>query len=240
MKFIDIKGNTYGSLYVKESVMVGTRQQWLCVCVCGKEVTKPGFQLRAGRTLSCGCQNTPVQIGQVYGHLTVIERLPNEVYGAKGMTRPVFKCKCSCEREIPVYSHYLVRGTATDCGCRLSEKLAENRRGEYGVSVRNYIISTYRSNAKRKDLDFEISDEEMIVMFQQDCHFCGRPPHNTVTKKHAYGSYTYNGIDRLDPSRGYVAGNVVSCCKTCNYLKNGYTEDEFKEIILRIANHISH
>lgn len=47
------------------------------------------------------------------------------------------------------------------------------------------------------------------------------------------------GADRLDPSKGYELGNVVSCCTTCNYLKGTYTEKDFLTLIHKIANNCS-
>ena len=44
----------------------------------------------------------------------------------------------------------------------------------------------------------------------------------------------YNGIDRIDSSKGYISGNVISCCKNCNTAKNILSQKEFKDLIKRI------
>ena len=46
-----------------------------------------------------------------------------------------------------------------------------------------------------------------------------------------------NGIDRIDSSKGYVKGNVVTSCKYCNTAKNTMTQQEFKEWIVRVYEH---
>jgi 5-methylcytosine-specific restriction endonuclease McrA len=47
----------------------------------------------------------------------------------------------------------------------------------------------------------------------------------------------FNGIDRLDSSKGYFMDNVVSCCKHCNSAKNILTTTEFKNHIIKIYEH---
>lgn len=37
----------------------------------------------------------------------------------------------------------------------------------------------------------------------------------------------YNGIDRVDPTKGYIIDNCVPCCTTCNYMKRILQRDEF-------------
>jgi len=44
----------------------------------------------------------------------------------------------------------------------------------------------------------------------------------------------YNGIDRVDNSRGYESGNVVSCCGVCNMLKHVLSKEEFLARIEKI------
>jgi hypothetical protein len=45
---------------------------------------------------------------------------------------------------------------------------------------------------------------------------------------------TYNGIDRVDSTKGYFNENVVSCCKVCNRAKSNLSLDEFKEWISKV------
>jgi len=47
----------------------------------------------------------------------------------------------------------------------------------------------------------------------------------------------YNGIDRVDPKRGYTSDNVVPCCRHCNWVKGASTLDEFYANIALIARH---
>jgi hypothetical protein len=56
-RFIDITGNRYGRLTVIQRCGTSSdnRPQWLCKCDCGNTVVVRGYQLKHGRTKSCGC-----------------------------------------------------------------------------------------------------------------------------------------------------------------------------------------
>jgi len=66
------------------------------------------------------------------------------------------------------------------------------------------------------------------------CHYCGAVPNN-FSKSYTTpasdpqlekGAF-YSGLDRLDNSKGYEPGNVVSCCKPCNWAKGKKTYGQF-------------
>lgn len=58
--------------------------------------------------------------GRVFGRLTVIERAPNN---KKGGT--MWRCRCSCGKELVTYSYTLTGGNSTSCGCKRSESLVK-------------------------------------------------------------------------------------------------------------------
>lgn len=56
-KFIDLTGQKFGRLTVKERAENSkqNRARWKCICDCGREVIVEGQHLRSGVTKSCGC-----------------------------------------------------------------------------------------------------------------------------------------------------------------------------------------
>ena len=50
--------------------------------------------------------------------------------------------------------------------------------------------------------------------------------------------YKHNGIDRVDPSKGYTIDNCVSCCSKCNYAKHDMTISEYNEWLTKAYNHM--
>ena len=77
--------------------------------------------------------------------------------------------------------------------------------------------TTYKSSAKKRNHKFEFSLFDFATLILKPCYYCGKK------------DGIYNGIDRLDNNKGYVKGNCVSCCKSCNYAKRNYPLEEFKE-----------
>lgn len=234
-KALDLTNKRFGKLTAIEVTYLGEKRSWVCVCDCGAQKIVPTFQLMSGNNTSCGCGRFKVHIGDVFGSLTVLSTSTRQRYGHGWMLQ--VRCRCICGNEKDVFSHYLTRGTSTHCGCLTKQRQSESRRGAYGEALKKGIFSNYRQNAKTKNLLFELSDEQMENMFAQQCYYCGVEPNKVVTRKNSYGSFTYNGIDRLDSSLGYTVNNVVTCCSTCNYLKSAYSKDRFLEIIQGIARH---
>lgn len=114
----DLTGQVFGRLTVlsKES---GARYR--CRCVCGKEITAAAADLRRGNTSSCGCgrhsppTNRKDLTGRVFGRLTVLRPAPS------AGERAMWRCRCSCGRELDVAASSLTRGLSTSCGCRNRE-----------------------------------------------------------------------------------------------------------------------
>lgn len=234
MKALDLTGQKFGKLTASEVTKIRNVRSWICKCECGGEVVVPTFQLTAGNRTKCdNCSTLSFKEGDVFGSLTVVEIIRTRNVSK----RPKARCNCECGNEKIVTARNLTRGSATHCGCKTKENLSKAMRKEYGESLRKRVISTYKSNAKNRGYEFNLTEDMMNDLFKGNCYYCGCEPSKTVTKEGFYGSFTYNGIDRLNNKVGYVPSNVVSCCHVCNYLKNKYDVDEFLELIKRIAQH---
>lgn len=79
------------------------------------------------------------------------------------------------------------------------------------------------ANLKRRGLTCELSREEIEDLSQRPCYYC----------KDTWSG----GVDRLDSNTAYIADNVVSSCKTCNYMKNKYTVSVFKSACIDVYNY---
>jgi hypothetical protein len=64
-----------------------------------------------------------------------------------------------------------------------------------------------------------------------------RHSHNSVHSKRTGEHLSFNGIDRINSAHGYVPGNVVPCCKVCNFMKQSLTQSEFIDNIRLILKH---
>ncbi len=168
-------------------------------------------------------------INKKFTNLTVLDRISN----FEGRKRTYYKCKCVCNTVTYIEGSKLLNGHTKSCGCLRKKLMREQKwaRKEYGKALENRIYHSYKDNAKYKNIIFNLSKQEVLIFFQQKCFYCGTPPNKIVTKKNFYGSFTYNGIDRLDNDRGYIKENCVTCCSFCNYTKN---KTDFKEFIIWI------
>lgn len=171
-----------------------------------------------------------IQKGDRFGKLEVLDSFKDTKN-----RRTMFKCVCDCGNIKNASARNLQRGSTTHCGC---SRNTSNLGLPDGVAALNALISTYKSNAKRKGYEFNLTDEDMIALFNGNCFFCGEPPTKIFKKKNIKSSYTYNGIDRIDSSKGYTIDNTNSCCTVCNYLKSNKTNEEFLNKVIEIAeNH---
>lgn len=107
-----------------------------------------------------------------------------------------------------------------------------------GIGVSKQLFYKYKGSAKFHNRVFTLSFELFGKLTRQNCYYCNTPPSQSFTKKTFFGSYIYNGIDRIDSNIGYIPSNCVPCCKTCNYMKLGLSIKEFIDHTRRILLHL--
>lgn len=95
------------------------------------------------------------------------------------------------------------------------------------------VVRVYRRNAKKRSIEWDIDTKEFIKIIQMDCVYCGAKPSSSAQRwdgsqqsKDGSGDFVFNGADRVNNSKGYITGNVVACCKVCNYLKGQLSQEE--------------
>jgi len=123
-------------------------------------------------------------------------------------------------------------------GLAIALAIEAHKQAEGEASLK-WIFQSYKRNAKNRNIPFSLNIEEFRRITSQLCFYCGTPPSNQIKDhiKRLNGVYTFNGIDRIDNSQGYVINNVVPCCKTCNYAKRKMSVEEFLEWCNRVANY---
>lgn len=179
-------------------------------------------------------------IGKKSHRLTVIG--PSKKAKSGRSTRTLWKCKCECGNESWVVTNAINKRLIKSCGCwarevsRASCK-ARNIVLPLGVAAKRQVISAYKSDARRHGKKWELAEEQATMLFEGDCHYCGSPPSNVHNNPNLNGNYTYNGIDKIIPSIGYVIENCVSCCFQCNRAKSDHSQQDFIEHARRIVAH---
>jgi hypothetical protein len=159
---------------------------------------------------------SPDLVGKEFGELLVLER--DYEYTLKmAQKRGYWKCLCRCCNKIIIAST-----SALHSGKKLSCKTNYLEKGEAGF---NFLFRNYKSAAKRRNLEFDLTKEEFKKLTKSDCIYCGSHPNHIHRKEK--DEYIYNGVDRTDNSKGYIISNSVPCCETCNMAKRKMTQTEF-------------
>lgn len=57
-RLIDMTGQVFGQLTVLSRVPATGQAMWECRCTCGEITIQPGYELRSGAVVSCGCAKT--------------------------------------------------------------------------------------------------------------------------------------------------------------------------------------
>ena len=234
-RLIDETGNRYGRLVVIERSRNDKFGQamWLCKCTCGNDIIVLGGNLRRERTRSCGCSWRKDETGSRHGRLIVIARSENNKFG-----HAMWLCKCDCGNETFVSGANLRRSTKS-CGCLAKERAREickARRLPFGEAAFNALFRRIKRNADTRNLEWSLTSDQVRALSKQSCYYCGIKPQQVISVSR-YGSYVYNGLDRIDNSRGYTINNVVPCCGICNVAKNAQTTKQFREWLVRIHGH---
>lgn len=81
-------------------------------------------------------------------------------------------------------------------------------------------------SARVRNLQLNLTIREHQALINRPCVYCGE----------AIGPSGV-GLDRVDSSLGYIYGNVVPCCRTCNVMKMELTVEAFLDHVVKIAFH---
>lgn len=175
--------------------------------------------------------------GLKFRRLLVIKQAKPHYYNSgRKEIRWECKCKCDCGKitNIPTGKLTSKKDLVFSCGCYRSEL----SRLAYCEASFNNLIRAYKMSAKKRHIDFFLTDEGCNILFKNNCTVCGIIPSNTFISGlgSTYGNYIYNGIDRIDSKKHYTTNNTQTMCKTCNYAKNNLSVDDFYKWLKRIVN----
>ena len=151
-------------------------------------------------------------IGRKQGKLTVLEILSTD---ANSFHWLLCQCDCGkiCKRHSSSFKRRIVKSGCDECNKNYCVSLGGIRPSNTKAAF-NSAYDSYKRNAKNRNYSFSLSKEEFYVLSQQKCFYCHKLPSNTSKKRNHI--FKYNGLDRIDNSKGYVSDNVVPCCFVCN------------------------
>lgn len=168
-------------------------------------------------------------VGQQFGRLIVLSQAPKRLDLKNKGKR--WNCLCVCGQHTEVNGGGLKTGHVKSCRCSRKEQA----RGNFGRYAFGQLFSRYKSQARERGFSFHLTREQFKLLTQGSCFYCGTPPIVVYTKRNS--SYTYNGIDRRDNSKGYTLENCVSCCAVHNHMKSDMSYDEFVAACRSVVKH---
>lgn len=145
----------------------------------------------------------------------------------------MWKCRCDCGFEKLIRTADLVGKYTSMCiKCSNTIKNQGKILKDFGA-CKNKILLQVKRQATSRNLDFTLSNKEILDLVFQPCFYCGKE-HSNTAKSTTGDILLSNGIDRVDNTKGYVQGNVVPCCRYCNISKFDLETKEWIENISRI------
>ncbi len=158
--------------------------------------------------------NREEMIGRTYGNREVLS-----IFSRGDKTRSAqVMTKCACGYVGRTSARYLLMGRRTDCGCH-------NKRNTLptGVAEMNRRENLYKRGAEDRNLVWSLTREQFEHLLSSPCFYCSAPP--------------ITGIDRKEPTVGYVLSNCLPCCYVCNRMKSDLTYTAFITRVRAIAEH---
>jgi len=148
--------------------------------------------------------------------------------------RKCFKCNEVKELCATNFHRNRNRPLGFEYKCKVCSKLRENRKikkyenltieqkekhYQLGVKYRFTskgkaigLINAYKKEDKRKNREFNLTQEDVFEVFKKPCTYCGYPS---------------TGFDRIDNLIGHIKENCVPSCKECNIARmDNFTYEE--------------
>lgn len=170
--------------------------------------------------------------GEKYNRLTAINRI-----GLDHRKRSIWEFKCDCGTLVQKPMALVRYGHINSCGClkieqnylNLCSSLEDNK------AAKNALFNDYRTGARERYLDFNLSFEEFELFLAKNCYYCNSEPIGVyrINSKDSK-RFFYNGIDRTNNNKGYSLKNCVTCCKICNRNKGTMNKRDFLNWIKKV------
>jgi hypothetical protein len=222
----NIIGQKIGKLTViSENGIRHGKKIFYCKCDCGNYTNVIGTRLRMIKgTKSCGCLKKSHFIdltGQKFNKLTLVKYI-----GQNNQKCFIYEAKCDCGNFIRAEGNDIKSNRIKSCGClktiKAMKKCLEN---PYLMMIKN-TYSDYRIKARQRNYNFDITLEYFSEKIKEKCYYCNSEPKNIKkpSKRRKWKEnqvvLAYNGLDRVDNTKGYTVENTVSCCSMCNIAKS--------------------
>lgn len=132
-----------------------------------------------------------------------------------------------------------IRSDCKECRSkRVSARYARRREGAPVALWRQNAYARAKERAKKNDLDFDLLKSDVVKALEECDRRCSYCEIVLDFQSSMEDRWAAASIDRVIPSLGYVANNIVVSCYRCNATKNNASPEELRtlsEAVTRIA-----
>lgn len=218
-RIIDITGIKSGRLTVESySHSYNKSAYWNCICECGNHKVVRGWELRNGKTKSCGCiaheprgpaHNRKDLTGMIFGDLEVLG------YAGTVNKKAQWLCVCKCGRTSIVNGNNLLMGRTVNCPICGYNKTSVKMKGELNPHWDPDLTDEQRKD--RIDRIERVMDSPEYrkwrwTVFRRDnytCQICGKKVSGHIEAHHIKSWKDY-------PDLRYDIDNGITLCKECH------------------------
>lgn len=189
-----------------------------------------------------------IQIGDKFGNWVVLFLSDKRINNKKA-----YNCRCICGTERIVKGSRLRAGKSKSCRCQQGFAIQKHNQKLPGLASWNFKEAMYKSSAKNRNIEWELSTFDFKTICSKNCHYCNADPKafNLYLKKDGSISSNFqniklasierqwikiNGIDRLNNDDTYNLLNCAACCDFCNYMKLDNNINDFLNQCIKIVN----
>ena len=160
--------------------------------------------------------------GQKFGRLLVIG--PN--YTLKHEEGIIYDFLCECGKQFSQVGRWIFKGKTRSCGC------LHTRSDRRDAILKRMYDAKVTSASRISGIPTDILFEDFKDLSQQSFFYCGESPQKSFDdfngrRLMSDTTVKCGGLDRINPSLGYILSNVRPCCEICNTGKLDYSEEEF-------------
>lgn len=169
-------------------------------------------------------------------HMLTIVKKSHQKFGTN-----FWECLCECGNRYIASSSVLGAGKQKSCGCYKKRKGIKSTywKGEGDISGSYY--ANLKSQAKFRKLEFNLTLKWMWNLFVEQNKKCALSGIDLMFNIGSYQSQTHNkgtaSLDRIDPSAGYIIGNVQWVHKDINFMKQELSQEKFIELCKKVTEH---
>lgn len=239
---IDLTGQKFDKLTAVEYHDTKSgHARWRCLCDCGAEHIILATSLKRNSSNSCTrCSKYTSYldiaddiIGKKFGNVTV-----TNLYASKKYRTTYCNCICDCGNIFKTKFNHIKSGISpnnpllpSSCkSCAMTFK--HGYRLEHSMFLT--ILSSAKSHAKKKSLEYNLTVEYLHNIYQKQHKSCAISGRKMITRKNTHdrghGKHPdVMSLDRIDPSKGYIEGNVQLVTWQVNCFKSEFSQEQLIE-----------